>query len=307
MNHANATAPGPAGRTDVTFAAGDGTSLAAWLYRPEGPPPDEGFPCIVMSHGFGGLRRMGLDSYASVFAAAGLASLVYDHRNWGDSGGEPRYETNPWQQVDDMRDAVTFARQLDGVDATRIGVWGTSFAGGHALVMGALDRRVSVVVAQVPFVDGANLGDDDGDDAALVAALDADRDARFLGQPPRTTRLASDDSPTADWARQVDVDGVWPNRTTLRSLELMATYSPTAFASRITPTPMLMIVADEDEWVPASLQLAAYEAAAEPKELLRLPCKHYDPYTTYLDESATAACEFLVRHLSAAPSVEVSP
>ena len=69
-----------------------------------------------MSHGFSALMAMGLDDYATVFASAGLAVLVYDHRNYGVSSGWPRNETDPWQQVEDMRAVISYGRNLPFVD-----------------------------------------------------------------------------------------------------------------------------------------------------------------------------------------------
>ncbi|MFQ6398699.1 hypothetical protein ACLMAJ_35335 [Nocardia sp. KC 131] len=40
------------------------------------------------------------------------------------------------------------------MDASRIGLWGTSFAGAHVLQIAAADRRVRCVVSQVPMVSG---------------------------------------------------------------------------------------------------------------------------------------------------------
>jgi dienelactone hydrolase len=285
-------------RRDATFPAGDGTPLAAWVYVPDGATG--ALPCVVLSHGFTGLRRMGLDGYARVFAAAGLACVVYDHRCWGDSGGEPRHETDPWQQLADMRDAVTFARSLPEVDADRVAVWGTSYSGGHALMMGAYDKRLRAVVAQVPMVDGWSFYESTAKAMGREVFLDrlaADRDARFRGEEPRTVRAAVAGSTTEAWADEVDVEGVWPNRMTLRSLEVVATYAPGRATERIAPTPLLMILAEEDEVLPFGPQLAAYEAAGGPKALVRLACRHYDPYTKLFETSSTAARDFLVEHV----------
>lgn len=288
----------PAEREDTTITMPDGVELAAWLYLPDGPGPH---PTVVMSHGFTALRRMGLDAYASVFHDAGLACVVYDHRNWGDSGGEPRHETDPWRQLDDMREVVSWARALPALDENHIGVWGTSYSGGHALMMGALDRRVSAVVAQVPLVDGdaffgASLKGGGGD--RFLERLTADRDARHRGEEVKTVKSAADGSTTAQWAAATDVEGVWPNRLTLRSLEAVASYMPRNHTRRISPTPLMMIVADNDEITPLEPQLAAFEAAREPKQLVRFDCLHYDVYVPPLvEQSAAAARDFLVEHL----------
>ena len=90
-----------------------------------------------MAHGFSAVKEMYLDSYAEVFAAAGFNALVFDNRNFGASDGEPRQEIDPWAQIRDYRHAITYATTLPEVDANRIGVWGSSYSGGHVLVVAA--------------------------------------------------------------------------------------------------------------------------------------------------------------------------
>ncbi|MNI87650.1 X-Pro dipeptidyl-peptidase (S15 family) [compost metagenome] len=97
---------------------------------------------------------MYLDSFAEAFARAGLASIVYDHRNFGASDGLPRQEIDPILQIRGYRDAITYAQSLPQTDANRIGVWGSSYSGAHALVVAAQDRRVKAVVSQVPLISG---------------------------------------------------------------------------------------------------------------------------------------------------------
>ena len=98
---------------------------------------------------------MYLDKYAEAFAKAGFASVVYDNRNLGASDGMPRQEIDPWLQIRDYSDAITFAQCLRETDAERIGVWGSSCSGGHALVVAAIDRRVKCVVSQLPSISGS--------------------------------------------------------------------------------------------------------------------------------------------------------
>jgi hypothetical protein len=111
-------------------------------------------PGIVMCHGFSAVKEMYLDKYGQHFADSGMAALVYDNRNLGASDGEPRQEIDPWQQIRDYRDAISFARGLPEIDGDRIGIWGSSYSGAHVLVVGAVDRRVKCVVAQVPLISG---------------------------------------------------------------------------------------------------------------------------------------------------------
>lgn len=136
-------------RKDVSFKTTDGTMLRGWHYLPDGSGK---YPTIIMAHGFSAVKEMYLDKYAETFAQAGLASLVYDNRNFGASDGEPRQEIDPWLQIRDYSDAITFVRGLEQTDAERIGIWGSSYSGGHVLVVAAIDRRVRCVVSQLPVI-----------------------------------------------------------------------------------------------------------------------------------------------------------
>ena len=137
--------------TDIMFKTTDGTTLRGWHYVPGGRGKH---PTIVMAHGFSAVKEMYLDKYAEAFAHAGFASLVYDNRNFGASDGEPRQEIDPWLQVRDYSDAITYARTLEQTDAARMGIWGSSYSGAHVLVVAAIDRRVKCVVSQVPMISG---------------------------------------------------------------------------------------------------------------------------------------------------------
>ncbi len=116
-----------------------GERLAAYLYRPDGDGRAR-VPCVVMAHGFSATRDDGLPEYAEAFRAAGYAVLLFDYRHFGASTGEPRQLLDIARQHDDYRAAVAYARGLDGVDADRIVLWGSSFSGGHVLAVAATTR-----------------------------------------------------------------------------------------------------------------------------------------------------------------------
>lgn len=141
-------------RKDISFKTVDGLTLRGWLYSPAGGSSGK-LPCLVMSHGFTALKEMDLDAFAERFVSRlALHCLVYDHRNFGSSEGQPRHEIIPGHQISDMSDAITYAQSLDDVDAANIGVWGSSYSGGHVLAIGAIDKRVKAVLSQIPLVDG---------------------------------------------------------------------------------------------------------------------------------------------------------
>ncbi len=278
-------------RRDIEFLA-DGTTLRGWLYEPEGV--DGPHPLVVMAHGFSATKEMYLDDFAEVFAAAGLGVLVYDNRNLGDSEGEPRGEIDPLRQVEDYRSAITFGSQLDGVDPNRIGIWGSSYSGAHVLVVAAIDRRVKCVVSQVPLISGYENGRRlvrADHIAGLRAAFDADRLARYNGEPPAMIPVTWVDDPgevcalpTADThdfflGPIQDRAKTWQNEVTLRSVESFLSYEPGAYLPLISPTPLLMAVAAEDHLTLVDLALGGYERAREPKKLVILPGGHFEAYT----------------------------
>src|SRR5271170_3759644 len=172
-------------RKDIEYKTENGVTLRGWHYVPDSGKGK--FPTIVMAHGFSAVKEMYLDRFAEAFAAAGLAALVFDNRNFGASDGEPRQEIDPWKQVRDYRDAITYAQELPETNPDRIGVWGSSYSGGHVIVVGAIDRRVKCVVAQVPLASGhENAWRLIRADylAGLHAAFDEDRRGRMKGAAP---------------------------------------------------------------------------------------------------------------------------
>jgi fermentation-respiration switch protein FrsA (DUF1100 family) len=264
-----------------------------------------------MAHGYSAVKEMYLDAFAEVFAQAGLGALVFDNRNFGASDGEPRQEIDPWQQIRDYRHAITYASTLPEVDANRIGIWGSSYSGGHVLVVGAIDRRVKCVVSQVPLISGhRNARRLIRADfiAPLQAQFEMDRRQRFAGEAPMTLPVVAEDPlapsalPTADsWQWFSDTGGTrapsWRNEVTLRSVEMFLEYEPGIYIGWISPTPLLLVVARDDHLTVADEAIAAYNAALEPKQLALVPGGHFDAYVAGFEMASGAAREWFVKHL----------
>jgi fermentation-respiration switch protein FrsA (DUF1100 family) len=293
-------------KLDVTIPAEGGIELGAWLCLPKG---DGIRPAITMAHGFGGTKEHGLERFALAFAAAGFVVLVHDHRNFGTSGGDLRGDIDPWQQIADWRRAISYLESRPEVDPTRIGLWGTSYAGGHALVLGATDRRLRCVVAQVPTISGYEQGlRRVSPDAtlALEHAFNEDERGRLRGELPRRQAVVSGDPAVPAAYRSQDAidfylqripEGIWKNEVTLRSTRAARMYEPGMWVSRVSPTPLLMVIASDDKVTIADLALAAYERALEPKRLALIPGGHFDPYLDQFPLAEAAATEWFREHL----------
>ena len=294
-------------RRDVEFEVEGGDHLRGWLFVPEtGAGPH---PAVSMAHGYAGVKEHGLERFARAFAAAGFVVLVHDHRNFGSSDGAIRHDIEPWRQIADWRRAISFLECLPEVDADRIGVWGTSYAGGHVLVLAATDRRIRAVVAQVPTISGYQQGlrrvPPDAV-SALERLGDDDERAQFRGEPPRRQQVVGDDLSVPASYRSMDAisfylqplqAGAWTNEVTVRSGRVARMYEPGAWIARVSPTPLLMIVALADHITLTDLQLSAYEQALEPKKLVTIGGGHFDPYVRQFAAASNTAVSWFHQHL----------
>jgi dienelactone hydrolase len=290
-------------RDDVWFDSW-GERCAAWLYRPDTEGPH---PCVVMAHGWSGVREQRLDAYAERFAQLGLAVLVFDYRHFGASEGKPRQLLDVKRQLADWASAISYARSLPGIDAGRIALWGTSFSGGHVITTAARDTRIAAAVAQVPFVDGLMNLPRLGVSHSLMLTREGLRDAlgAAVGKEPHMIAavgapgsVAVMNSPDAEPGfRALDPEGsTWVNATAARVALTVGTYRPISVASKIR-CPILFAIAQNDVVTPTDLAEKA-AARAPHAEVVRYPGGHFDPYVGELFERVVAdQCAFLGRHL----------
>jgi alpha-beta hydrolase superfamily lysophospholipase len=282
-------------RRDLTFLIG-GDECAAWLYPPAGG--EAVAPVVVMAHGLSGTRRDGLGPFAERFAAAGLAALLFDHRGFGDSGGEPDL-FHPRRQLEDWRGAIALARSLPDIDPERVATFGSSMGGGNALAAAAGDRRVAAAVSQVPFIDilrQAHRSPPAVTARALLAAA-LGRHLPAVGQPDEAAPINAPGGEEG-WRHVVAIgeDSRWRNRVSARWL-LGRPYRP----ARHAPTlhcPWLACVGEADRVARPGPAIAAVRSAPL-GELRTYPgVDHFDIYDGPQHEAVVAdEIEFLRRHL----------
>jgi fermentation-respiration switch protein FrsA (DUF1100 family) len=275
-------------RREVAFLS-DGVTCRAWLYEPATGVPRPA-PCIVMAHGLGGTRDASLSPYAERFAAAGFYVLLFDYRHLGDSEGEPRQLISMEQQLADWGAAIDFARTTPGVDAGRIGLWGCSLAGGHVLVAAARDKRIAVVSAQCPMLDGAasariavrQAGFAMSMRMAGAALLDLVR--ACMGKAPYYVPLAAPPGGLAAMATEDAYAGCmaivppgWRNEVAARLFFTLPLYRPSRFAGDVT-CPTLLIACANDTVTSTRAVVQTGARMGSRAQVILLPIGHFDIY-----------------------------
>ncbi|KAK2043974.1 alpha/beta-hydrolase [Colletotrichum somersetense] len=272
---------------DIEFKTYDGLTLKGTLF-----PAGEKKPCIIMTAGFGGERIHFLPDIARHFQTAGFTVLLYDNRNLGESEGLPRLEVDPDMQARDYVDAFNYAAALPEVDREKIVYWGTSMSGGVVLKAAALNKNIAAVIAQLPFISGewvalkatkppAGLVLERGHAVAvgqptLIPSLPDSAEEVTNG----TSKAVLADPSTIPFMEEITRRGyTWERRVTAQSMANCHLFEPLAYIHRIAPTPLLMVVADNDTVTGTPIQLEAFEKARQPKKLHILHGEdHFSPY-----------------------------
>jgi cephalosporin-C deacetylase-like acetyl esterase len=306
---------------EVEFISG-GETVRGDLLLPEGDGP---FPVVVMAGGWCYVKELRQPQYAADFVRRGFAALIFDYRRMGASDGEPRQHIEPWDQIEDYKNAITFVSSLPEIDAARIGIWGISYSGGHVLIVGATDPRVKSVVSNVPVIDGYE----------TMWRMHGTVRFRMLKSLIAEERVKRTESGTHSYmpmsgtpAGPNDELSVWPDddvrtvfeelkatqaprhehRNTIASTERLMEYDASVFAPRLINVPTMMIVADGDDITMWDQEIAAFDAIPSPrKELVVIPStSHMTLYSdvTALDFAARAAGSWFSRTLSELPSTD---
>ena len=289
----------------VQFKSGD-SFCAGDLFFPDGYIGRGRIPAVVIGHGFSFVKEALVDA-AKHLTNAGYAALSIDYRTFGESGGEPRGRLFPLEQVEDFRNAISYLETRKEIDPERIGIWGTSFAGGIVIYTAAVDRRVKAVVAQVPIVNGRRwmqtlrtseqwLG--------LMERLKEDRRRRFeTGESARVavTARINDEVSCAMPADEQIVSLVdmartayttWRPEMTLESVERVIEFNPESVIHQIAPRPLCIVTTTGYDMIhPIEHILDAYEKAQEPKKIVLLP---YDQLAFYMEPGLGVAMQYAV-------------
>jgi dienelactone hydrolase len=288
---------------DVAFRTADimseGTRMAAEVFAPKKPTTDR-LPTIVMSHGWGGTAAM-LRPDAIAFARAGYLVVAFDYRGWGNSdsrlilaGGKPekkdgklvaevrevREVVDPIDQTTDIMNAIHWAVGDKQCDPDRIGIWGSSFSGGHVVYVAARDPRVKAFVSQVGAMDGRWTINNPQLRSYTFAQGTARARGRIAYPKPREKFGSLTGAPV---------------------IEKFVGYAPIEDIGRCRSCAKLFIIAEKEELFDnKDHAILAHERATGVKKLVTIKgIKHYGVYNEARGEAQKQAIAWFDQHLKA--------
>lgn len=292
---------------NISFVS-SGFLIKGWLFMPI-DSINKKLPVIVMAPGFSGTKECNYQFFAANFSKEGYAVLLFDYPNFGESSVSVKGEIDPWQQIQAYRDGISYIESRTDLDADRIGIWGGSYSGGHAIVVSALDKRVKCMVAMTPFISGSYYVNhlQAATKNFLFRQFYADRLSRIKGEKPAMIPVATKDgkhlsaiSSSHAWDFMESFKGYAPafeNLVTLKSLEMQLEYEPGYYVQNIKAIPKLFIISRNDEMIPEQLIFDAFQKASEPKKLLYIDGHHFSPYMENLQEASKMAIEWFKSNL----------
>lgn len=277
----------------VSFTNRYGITLRGDLYLPKDRAGR--LPALVVGGPFGAVKEQSSGLYAQTMAERGFVTLAFDASFTGESGGEPRNVASPDINTEDFMAAVDFLGLHEAVDRERIGIIGICGWGGMALSAAAVDKRVKAVVTSTMYdmtrvmSKGYNDSVTPEQRAATLEQLnrqrweDAANGAPAYGPPSLDLQGGEPQfvldyhdyyrTPRGYHPRAVNSGNSWTQTTPLSFMNMpILTY-----IAEISPHPVLLIHGENAH--SRYFSETAYEAAAEPKELLIVPgANHTDLY-----------------------------
>ncbi len=284
---------------DVAFRRADiiseGTRMAAEVFAPR-KPKGERLPTVVMSHGWGGTAEM-LRPDAIRFAQAGYLVVAFDYRGWGASDArlvavgrpekkdgklvaevkEVRGVVDPIDQTTDIMNAINWVAGEKQCDKARIGLWGSSFSGGHVVYVAARDPRVKAFVSQVGSMDGR---------WAIAPAL---KEYTFAQGAARARGKAGYPGPGEKFG----------SLTGAPVIEKFIGYAPVEDVGRCKACAKLFIIAEKEELFDNKEHaILAHERATGVKKLVTIKgIKHYGIYKEARGQAQKEAIAWFDEHL----------
>lgn len=278
--------------------------IAADFYQPKNIDQPA---VILMAHGLAGLRHFKLVQYAKRFVQAGYAVVLFDYRYWGGSTGRPRELVSIKAQLQDWRTMIAHVAERKSINPRKMILWGTSLSGGYVLDLAAELNTVQAVIAQVPFVDGAELAKHYPFSLLPKMLKESSQDymGAKMGLPPRRLPVADSENlsylPYAEahlgYQTLVHADYYWSGEIPAREFFKLLRYRPIQNVRKIN-IPVLFIAAKHDSLIPIESSREAATNIAPFVQYHEWDMKHFDLYDQHwFEKNIATQLEFLHQHI----------
>lgn len=293
--------------------------LAGHLRIPHSPTgPVAG---LVMTGPFTGVKEQVLGRYAGALASRGFATLVFDHRNFGESSGEMRQHEDSAGKLEDLRVATSFLAEHDMVDGERLGCVGICLGGGYALRHSAFDPRIrAVAMIAAAFNDPRAMRRSMGTEGYRRTMLDLARTHQrqlATGEVDYLPAVARDgeaampgEEPFAYYGTDRSVCPGWVNQVTRLSIRELLTFDAAIGADFLAPTPALIVHGRRDAFCSPRAAQDIHDRLDGPKQLVWLDTtNHIDLYDqpVYVGPAVDHTATWMEQHLGSARAAEVTP
>jgi len=269
----------------------EGHAIAATLFTPDEQLEGETYPAVLLCQGFGGIRETpNFNGIGNALTDAGYVALTFDYRGWGESGGQ-RGRLAPLEQVDDIRNSITFLETLDLVDPERIGLLGVSYGCLTATHAAAIDKRAKATLGCLGVATGYQAVTNVRTPTEMVGWEDKVREARRnLVLYNDADRSLKGQDIFRDEQSLIPIPAYWENVPLARtpmgfdSIGRVMDHRPIDVVHNISPRMLGLLCATADSCAdPGSLR-KLYDAAAEPKRWIPIEgLGHYDLYGAHFD------------------------
>lgn len=239
--------------TEVRFRS-DSVELAGTVISPR---KDTRCPSIVFLHGSGPATRSGARPYAVEFAKLGIASLIFDKRGSGASGGS-WMNASLIDLANDAMAAVQYLKTLNNIDSVRIGLWGVSQAGWVATLAASQSNEIAFMI----LISGGGATPRESEMFSYRTAMekaglskreiaDAERVIEkyfnYLATGEYRTEIVSEleKSRTKPWYKYATLERILPSEMNRPNWSWVATWDPAPHIQRIT-FPVLLMFGEKD-------------------------------------------------------------
>ncbi|HET8884504.1 MAG TPA: alpha/beta hydrolase [Candidatus Saccharimonadales bacterium] len=260
----------------------EGQKLAGTLYVPDDYKVGEKRPAIIANSGYQGFNEFYPKMFARYFTAAGYVCLGFDYRGFAESGGEPGRVILA-EQVEDIKNSITFTQIQDEVDPERVGLLGWGMGASSVVELAATDKRVKAVAALNGFYNGErwmksvqtsedwksilqHVEEDRARRVTTGKSLRVDPFIHYMLDPATEDYVQKELAPLAPFGKQID----------LQFTESIIAMNVEQVSAAIAPVPLFIGHGKDNLLHPKQEAEALYELAGEPKELYWIDGKHND-------------------------------